>query len=330
MSFKTDRVQWESLARKAFETIGPKGWHWFAFHFSNLPNHPFAVSVIDACVDCEKALPGLGFEFIDDLASISGMERHEPHYDQLLQKLSELLVLRRLFSLDWPSGTTFEHEPAVRTNGKRPELRVGTPNANYLFEVKAPSLLEHQRLRSQNEMQAPGRAIPREKLDKLIGNRTLTMARDLPVKDFLIDADKKFAQFKTLKPEASVLVIVWDDFIYEPITSLTHEDCGLLTPNSFYKDGTGSAVQFSNIDAVVIVRHLTYFKLAAADAVLEERAHALDFGGDCDLPNVFVPITRPTPVPNYVLEGLRAVPIDSPSLKGAAEYHAHELVLWFP
>jgi hypothetical protein len=207
---------------------------------------------------------------------------------------------------------------------------VTTPNASFLFEVKAPSLLEYQRLRSKNKLQAPGRAIPKEKLDALTGNLTLTMARDLPVKDFLIDADKKFAQFKALKPETSVLVIVWDDFIYEPITSLTHEDCGLLTPNSFLKDVTNTSVQFPHIDAVVIVRHLTYFKRATAEAALEERAHAFDFGGDCDLPNVFVPITQPTPLPDYVQKGLRAVPIDSPSLKGAADYRAQELILWFP
>ncbi|MCH8855088.1 MAG: hypothetical protein IIA03_02315 [Proteobacteria bacterium] len=154
MPEKMKREIWDTMLKEATLSIGGgKSWHWFSYHFSMLPPHPLGRSVIDACADCETKLPGLGFQFIKDIAAICGKERHEPHYDQLVQKLAELLVLRQLLVLDWPAGTTFQHEPAVSAKGKRPELRVVTPGRSFLFEVKAPSLLEHTRSRQTNAFQ---------------------------------------------------------------------------------------------------------------------------------------------------------------------------------
>lgn len=329
MPEKLDKEVWCSLLKEAVMTIGgSKQWHWFTFHFSKLPPHPFCRSIVDACADCETRLPGLGFQFVRDIAAICGMEKHEPHYDQLLQKLAELLVLRQLLTLDWPEGTSFQHEPAVSAVGKRPELRVVTPGRCFLFEVKTPSLLEHARVRNSNTFQAPSRALPMAQTETLAGNGGLTLPRDNPVKDFLLDADKKFAQFKKVQAETSVLVIVWDDFIYEPITVLKHEQCGLLTVNSYLKDATGGPVQFANIDAVVVVRHLTYFKRAAADLPLQEREHALDFGEEHALPNVFIAIGDKELVPDNIRQGLRAISWDDPLLQRAADYRPKDLVIW--
>jgi hypothetical protein len=293
-----------------------------------LPPHPLGRSIVDACTDCEKKLPRLGFQFVKEIAAISGKEKHEPHYDQLLQRLAELLVLRRLLTLDWPTGTTFQHEPAVAAAGKRPELRVVTPDRSFLFEVKAPSLLKHIRARRANAIQVAGRALPMDQVEKLTGDGGLTLPRDNPVKDFLVDADTKFAQFKVVQDETSVLVIVWDDFIYEPITVLKHEQCGLLTTNSYLKDATGGAVQFTHIDAVVVVRHLTYLYRATADQPLEERAHALDFGDEHALPNVFIAIGDAERVPDDIRQGLRAVRWDDPLLQRAADYRPKDIVFW--
>lgn len=326
---KLDQETWASLLKEATLSIGgAKAWHWFSYHFSMLPPHALGRSIVDACADCEKKLPGLGFLFIKDVAAICGKERHEPHYDQLLQKLAELLVLRKLLMLDWPAGTTFQHEPAVSAGGKRPELRVVTPDRSFLFEVKTPSLLEHIRARRANAFQVAARALPMAQMEKLIGDGGLTLPRDNPVKDFLLDADKKFAEFKAVQAETSVLVIVWDDFIYEPITVLKHEQCGLLTPNSYLKDVTGAAVQFAHVDAVVVVRHLTYLYRAAGDQPLQERAHALDFGDEYSLPNVFIPISDAELVPDRIRQGLRAVRWDDPLLQRVADYRPKDIVIW--
>ncbi len=329
MTEKLDQETWTSLLKEASLSIGEaKAWHWFSYHFSMLPPHALGRSIVDACADCEMKLPGLGFQFIKEIAAICGKEKHQPHYDQLLQKLAELLVLRKLLVLDWPVGTTFQHEPAVSAAGKRPELRVVTPDRSFLFEVKTPSLLEHIRARGTNAFQVPGRALPMAQVEKLVGDGGLTLPRDNPVKDFLIDADKKFAQFKAVQAETSVLVIVWDDFIYEPITVLKHEQCGLLTVNSYLQDAIGNAVQFAHIDSVVLVRHLTYLYRAAADQPLEEREHALDFGDEYALPNVFIPISEAGLVPDFIQQGLRAVNWDNPMLQMAADYRPNDIVFW--
>lgn len=321
---------WQRLLLEAGLGIGAsKGWHWFGYHFSFLPTHPLARSILDACADCELRIEGLGFQFIDEIARIQGKEKHTPHYDQLMQKLAELFVLRQLLGLDWPQGTTFDHEPAIAAKGKRPELRVVTPEQTYLFEVKTPSLLKHTEARNRNSVQAPGRTLPQNLLEKLAEGGGLTLPRDNPVKDFLIDADKKFGQFKAVSACTSVLVIVWDDFVYEPITVLTHQKCGLLTPNSYFKDATGTVVQFPNTDAIIVIRHLNYIQNAAADKPLRDRSHALDFGTARDLPNVFIPIAAQLELPVLILNGLRARPLDDPACRHAADYRAQDMVLWF-
>ena len=329
MPERPNREILDSLLVEATLSIGgAKAWHWFSYHFSMQPPHALSRSIVVACADCETQLPGLGFQFIKDIAAICGKEKHEPHYDQLLQKLAELLVLRKLLTLDWPVGTTFQHEPAALVDGKRPELRVVTPDRSFLFEVKAPSLLGHIRARGVNAFQVPGRALPKTQIANLIGDKGLTLPRDNPVKDFLLDADKKFAPFKEMQAETSVLVIVWDDFIYEPITVLKHEQCGLLTANSYLKDANGTAVQFAHVDALVVVRHLTYFFRAAADQPLLDRTHALDFGDELALPNVFFPISDPELVPDRIRQGLRAVSWGDPLLQKAADYRPKDVVFW--
>lgn len=326
---KMDQETWSSLLIEAGSSIGgAKRWHWFSYHFSILPLRPLGHSIVGACFDCEKKLPGLGFRFIKDIAAICGKERHEPHLEQLIQKLAELLVLRKLLTLDWPAGTSFQHEPAVSFDGKRPELRVVTPDRNFLFEVKTPSLLEHIRARRANPYQVAGRALPIAQVETLIGDDGLTLPRDNPVKDFLLDADSKFAQFKALQAETSILVIVWDDFIYEPITVLKHEQCGLLTANSYLKDSTGATVQFAHVDAVVVVRHLTYLYRAIAEQPLQERAHALDFGDEFALPNVLIPVSDPGLVPDRIRQGLRAVSWNDPMLQIVADYRPKDIVFW--
>jgi hypothetical protein len=170
--------------------------------------------------------------------------------------------------------------------------------------------------------------LERARLEDIADGSGLTLPRDNPVKDFLLDADRKFAQFKAVQPETSVLVIVWDDFIYEPITVLSHVHCGLLTPNSYLKDSAGAAIQFAHIDAVVLVRHLTYLYRATKDEPLCERTHVLDFGDDRSLPNVIIPITDSALIPDIIRDGLRAAPLDSPMIQGAADYRPQDVVFW--
>lgn len=197
-----------------------------------------------------------------------------------------------------------------------------------MFEVKAPSLLEHAKRRGENSIQAPSRALPEEKLAQMAAGGGLTLPRDNPVKDFLIDADKKFAQFKEVSPHMAILVIVWDDHVYEPITVLTHPQCGLLTANSYFTDGHDVPVKFNSTDGVIIIRHLNYIRQAAAGRPLGDRNHALDFGTAQDLPNVLIPISDPLELPALIKEGLRLKGLDDPVCQYAAEYRPQDIVMW--
>lgn len=284
--------------------------------------------LIRLCAECELKLPKLGWSLLNDVASISGREKYEPHYEMLMQKLAEILVLHRLLHLPWPLDTTFAHEPAADPQGKRPELKVDTPEAMYLFEVKAPSLLSHQRARAQNPIQFPGRMFDAATREMIAGGEKPTLPRDNPIKDFLVSAEEKFSTFSGFKECFGVLVIVWDDHIFEPITSLVHEPSGgLLTANSFAKI-SGIPVQYPHIDAVVIIRHLLYFQQGAAEK-LTERRHAFDFGKEGDLPNVLVPVPGGKHLPDFIATGLRALQHDSEDIRHAAEYRPQEFIMWF-
>lgn len=153
------------------------------------------------------------------------------------------------------------------------------------------------------------------------------MPRDNPVKDFLIDADAKFAPFKSKADYTSMLIILWDDFIYESITALAHAQSGLLTANSFAKDASGNPLTFPNVDAVVLIRHLLYFQRFAGGAFTPERTHAFDFGDEASLPNVIFPMGSRT-IPAFIVDGLRALPLDHPFLQRAAEYRPSDIIWW--
>jgi hypothetical protein len=189
-------------------------------------------------------------------------------------------------------------------------------------------LLAHREARRANAVQVPGRVFKVDELKRFEHLGELTKPRDNPIIDFLTDADRKFGQFKAEGPHTSVLVIVWDDFVYEPITVLTHEQCGLLTPNSFNRDEAGATVAYPNIDAVVLVRHLDYFYRATGDQPLEERRHALDLGDERTLPNVIIPLSVPALITDLIRDGLRALPLDHPMAQRSADYRPKDLVLW--
>lgn len=127
-------------------------WHWFGYHFATGPR-PFAISIMEACASIDRAATGMGTGLLRELLAIGGREGHRPHYEQLMQKLGEILVIERIVTAGWPEGTTFEHEPAAIPGGPRPELLVTHPGGRLVVEVKTPSLLAHIRQRGQNGTQ---------------------------------------------------------------------------------------------------------------------------------------------------------------------------------
>jgi hypothetical protein len=156
----------------------------------------------------------------------------------------------------------------------------------------------------------------------------LTLPRDNPVKDFLLSADAKFAAFKKKADNfIGILVIIWDDNIYEPISTLLHEACGLMTPKSFHADPIGTPFPFANVDEIFLIRHLHQFvRVAGGRPLIDGCTHALDYGRDGEYPfKVFVQNPNGREVPNIMQHCLQGMP---PHPEMGAEYMPKDLVRW--
>jgi hypothetical protein len=305
-------------------------WHWFQYHFSRLPPTRFGQSIIDACIRLETVRTGLGLEFLAEIARLGGRDRDWRDYDQILQKLAELLVINAVAGMNWPATPSIQVEERAPGSPKGVDCVATRPERKYGFEIKAPALLAHRKNRAENDLQIPGRFVPHDHLERIseIALSGVTLPRDNPVYDFLVSANKKFAPFKQMGDFTGILVIVWDDFIYEPITSLRHERCGLLTPDSYKRTGDQPEC-YPFVDAVILLRHLTYFTAAAAEEPLSDhRRDAFHIGGEGALPNVIIPVTGGNQIPDYILKGLRAFPLSDPLFEHAAEYQPLDFVWW--
>ncbi|WP_417272084.1 hypothetical protein [Celeribacter halophilus] len=325
MSIDAEKFKEQML--QTWKGLQEVGWHWFRYHFMTGPT-PFAMSIFHTCASLDESTDGIGRQLLADLLRIGGRERDEDQYEQLLQKLAEILVLERIVSSDWPEGTTFEYEPEAVRGGPRPELLVTSGNMRLVIEVKAPSLLRHIRNRASNATQLAYRdAVLRTTVEQISEDKGITLPRDNPVLDFLKSANRKFEGFRN-GTTASLLVIVWDDYIYEPISVLMNERSGLLTPQSFQRDAeTGAALTFPNVDAIVVLRHLNYFIAASREEPLGDRLNGMDFGSDRAMPNVAFGVSNIEAVPQHVYDRLRALPYGHDALMGA-EYHVADMVFW--
>ena len=310
-------------------------WHWYSYHFSSNQcdgKHPFANSMLDACIVVENAIPGFSESFAHSMASICGREKDLADYQQLLQLCSELLVIHQLVSHDWGFPCTFVHEPVARKGGKNPELRIQSEYFNLFVEVKCPSLMDHQEKRRSRLVQTPYRTTQVESHRELAADpNNLTLPRDNPVKDFLVSANDKFADFAQEPNFSSVLVINWDDHVFEPISVLCNGESGLLTKNSFYRDDSGNPIVFDNIHAVVVLRQQTQLVRAAGDQpLIDPLAHAFDYGTMQHMPfKAWIPVSGAPQLSEDIRFGFQA-DLRTDLAEHWGEYRPTDVVLWYP
>ena len=197
----------------------------------------------------------------DEPATICDRKKYDPHWEQLLQRMAEIHVIHQAIMFSWPTAVDFLWEPRLIKDGKNPELSVKGNCLHFGIEVKTPSLFDHSRKRSENPQQLPARSLLHQTLQRITsGDQETTLPRDNPIKDFLSSADGKFAGFRAIRRDfIGALVIVWDNFIFEPISSLLHPSCGLFTKNTFFRTKDGRPVLFPNVDIVVLIGHLHQF-----------------------------------------------------------------------
>lgn len=310
----------------ALDAIMAADWHWLNYLYARLPPDQNLWEFARICAFLDSQVPHLGGNFISALGRVSGKVKDEGQYQQMLQVFAEVFCIYHILNMPWSENAIFEHEP-IGINGKRPEFRVSDNGQYFTFEVKASSLLDHQRRRSKAPTQIPARLHPdvTSALNKSGGGNAL-MPRDNPIKDFLKDANQKFNGFER-DNSTNILIIVWDDFIYEPLASLNGET-GLLTANSFHRV-KNAAVVYEAIDMVICLRHLGVFQQGLAERELPDgRETMFSFGKNRRTTNVHIPTLWGKPVPSFIYEGFKSVDSNHELLREVAEYRTPEYIIW--
>ncbi len=306
------KVDRNTLVEKFVDKILSQEFHWLSYHFGLYLQgleHFLCASIINCCSKVEKAIPGYSEDFSSRLSSLSNKEKYLPHYEQIIQLLAELYVINHMVSIDFPSSQ-YIHEPTTGESKKNPELGIILPDKNIYIEVKCREFISHHNKRSESSIEIPYRRDGvKEIAESMIEvGESIVYPRDNTIKDFLISADEKFASFKKEDSDSiTVIVIVWDDFIYEPISSLLNEFSGLLTEQSFYtKDGI--PIKFKNIDSILLVRQIHHIVRATRDEIpLDCLLHPLDWGikGNV-MPKAYIPVNSSPSIDDYLCEILQA------------------------
>ena len=319
----------DELIEYALQSDIMKKWHYFQFHFSFYHKeieHELCKSIINSCISCELKIEGIAKNFIDRIASINGRVKQQSDYEQLLQILAELLIVEKTLSFEWENVREYKHEPTTGESKKNPEVNIVTDNYTIGVEVKSPKIIDHMNIRASNPFQLPARS----PIIDFYGKEHTTLPRDNPVKDFLISADTKFKSFKETIPNYyGVLVIVWDDYIYEPISSLLSEGSGLFTEASFYIDTDKNAVKFPNIDCVVLTRHLLQIiRGTRGEPLPDEVKTPLEYGDKTVFP-FKVHIVNPASSVTIPDEVMQCFQTHEPSFMLGAEYSPTDQITWF-
>lgn len=305
-----------------------KKWHFFKYHFQFYTKgleHPLAKSITEAISEVEKIIPKAGKNYINKITSINDKPNHTKHFEQLLQVLAELMIVHKALTFNWGNNVTFSYEPTSNGSGKNPELTITTDVLALGIEVKSPELVTKHNERANKPQQLPSRSDVIKTVDK---SKTM-LPRDNPVKDFLISADKKFEGFKKANPNFyGALVIVWDDFVFEPISAILSPQAGLFTENSFAKDENGNILRFPNVDCVIITRHLMPIVRGTRDEPLPDNStHPLDFGKSKEFPFKVIiqnPWNKLEP-PKELIECFQTL---NPGPELGAEYLPSDFITW--
>jgi hypothetical protein len=226
---------------------------------------------------------------------------------------------------NWGKGTDIRYEPVSITSKKNPELVISFSDFTFGLEVKAPRFCQKHNERSEKSIQLPARS----PLINMYDKKEIMFPRDNPVKDFLISADSKFNGFKRTNSNFfSVLFIVWDDFIYEPISAISSPLSGLFTEHSFAKDEKENILKFNNVDCVIISRHLLQIKNGTRDEELHYGIkHPLWYGETGVFPYkiFFLNPWNKIIIPDKVLDCFQALIPDS---RLGAEYIPQDHINW--
>lgn len=304
---------------------------WLSYHLHRAAPSDFGRALLGAVRDIDQALPNVGTRFINELASIryvptaDDAAAWQAGFQQLLQLLAEILIIRALCSAPWPESTVLKYEPVNPTTGRRPELAIELGDQVLLIEVKCPALIKHQNQRADAKFHLPARGVAGDLFREHRERDQLVLPRDNVVKDFLVSSQDKFRGFSRVKSTSGVLVIVWDQHLYEPISSLRHPESGLFTANSFARDPGGDRLSFDAVGGAIVMEGLCRLGAAAQETGLIDATDtfAIDRLG---MPAAWCPNLPDAVLHPLIADALVAQPIED--LDCFAEYRPQDIIFW--
>ncbi|WP_105620029.1 hypothetical protein [Vallitalea okinawensis] len=311
-----------------------ENWHWFGYNFGfgiTKRYTRFSNALVDALLIIDSKIDGYAIQMVKRIESYNNREKDIGHYEQLIQICGEIYVLKQaVIYFSGIEDISFENEPTSMTSNKNPEFIINLKGYKYGIEVKVPSLVNHINKRKENSFQLIGRMPGMlETAKKISGTDQVTLPRDNPVKSFLQSADSKFEGFK--KEHAnfiSILFILWDDYINEPIGALLTEPSGLLLEGSFARKDD-KRIEFKYVDYIFLDRPMTNFvEDAAGRNLVDGKMNCFDYGTVDKFPHKIIiknPDAESVVIHDEIIDCFQ-VKENSPYL--GAEYNPSDMVMW--
>lgn len=307
--------------------------HFFQDFFT--PEGYFVKEVVlilaETLVKINKIALGYAKEMQKRILSLNGFDIIK--YEQIVDILAEITIAKHAFEIADKNVEgevkLFETEPGLEQKKKTPEFRTSLNGINYAIEVKCPSLTKHAANRTRGPYQLPAR-------NDILKNHTfakeenLVLPKDNPIKDFLISANQKYEAYKETYPDDfRILVIVWDQFMYEPSSVLMNDFTSIFTKNSFIKDENETVEKFENVDGVIVVKHLHNINgYLQKTPLLNGCKNVLDFNGKNEH-NTFFQNPYGRTVPQTIIENFQCVPVtDETKTVLPSDYAVIDWIMW--
>jgi hypothetical protein len=121
------------------------------------------------------------------------------------------------------------------------------------------------------------------------------------------------------------LVVLWDGYIFEVTSALSHSEAGLLTNKSWHRRN-GVRVTFDSVEGVIVLNHLEVIKVAAQEKweARQDDPFRIETAGQP--PNVWCPNVGRDALNPDLARLFNAHPLDE--LKLAADYAPNDFVMW--
>ncbi|AQT97180.1 hypothetical protein B1R45_29290 [Pseudomonas azotoformans] len=254
--------------------LSGEGRHFLDFHFAN--HNEFAQEFVELMCVLEDLCPGAGSTTVKKISSLRGSDRAT--YEQIVQALCELIIGKKFIEA-FPESEGFKLDWEPTDVGKaNPEFMLVGPKWRLLVEVKCPSLHDYETKNGLAAQQLTARLPGLKDVMTEFSGVAPALPLDNKLKDFLVSAEKKFSSFQEVSvPTYGLLVVCWTERMFEAVSPLSNEGCGLLTSESYYRKDE-EVVKFTHVSGVITTQQQSFLKSSLAGHRPNHLVSDLDYG----------------------------------------------------